>query len=278
MKFLLPILILVLVFSCTTPTDKVATSITPSTSSPKTTPRQDSIINEHLNNGAWKYGLYSREWQQEIDKGLAKDSTIADLWQQKAMPLYKQGKYELGKIYIDKAVIYNRYEWQPYRAFMTCVFAKNYRAAISDFEDCITRFGDNYVMDHSYNFYIALSKIQLNEFEAAEKLLQKEVERQTTNQGADWVHHLDLFYLGIAKYEQGKYDDAISVFDKALKIYPEFSEVIFYKADSLRRLGDKEAAKVLMQEALKYGKDGYTVNEDNAIYEKYPYQIRWNLM
>jgi hypothetical protein len=57
--------------------------------------RQDSIIDEHLKNGAWKHSYYSPEWSSEIDKGLAKDSTIAYLWQQKAMPLFKQGKYEI---------------------------------------------------------------------------------------------------------------------------------------------------------------------------------------
>jgi|GEM_PF-4575398 len=29
---------------------------------------QDSIIKEHLKNGAWKKGLYSREWQAELVK------------------------------------------------------------------------------------------------------------------------------------------------------------------------------------------------------------------
>lgn len=87
---------------------------------------QDSIIEEHLENGAWKKGLYSTEWQEEIDKGLAKDSTIAYLWQQKAMPLFKQGKYELGMKYLDKAVKFDRNnEWLEYRAFMKCIFSKH---------------------------------------------------------------------------------------------------------------------------------------------------------
>lgn len=275
MRFILPLFISLLVFSCTKPAIKVSNPTTPIQLSAQTKARQDSIIDQHLKKGAWTKGLYSREWQEEIDKGLAKDSTIAYLWQQKSMPLYKQGKYELGKTYIDKAVIYKPSEWQPYRAFMTCIFAKTYRAAIKDFEDCIARFGDNYEMDHSYSFYIALSKIQLNEFAEAEQLLQTEVDRQVKNQGEDWVHHLDLFYLGIAKYEQGKYEEAITVFDKALKLYPEFSEVLYYKGNSLGRLGDIEAAKALTAEAKKYGKEGYTINEDNAIYERYPYQIRW---
>lgn len=238
---------------------------------------QDSIINEHLENGAWKKGLYSQEWQAEIDKGLAKDSTIAYLWQQKAMPLYKQGKYELGLANLNQAVKYNGAEWQEYRAFMTCIFSKNYRAAIADFEDCKRRYGNSYVMDHAYDFYIAISKLQLNEFADAEALLEKEVAQQIKAQGEDWVHYLDLFYLGIAKFEQGKYEAAIETFDQALKLYPEFAEVLYYKGNCLGRLGDKEAAKELTAQAKKNGKAGNSITEDNVIYERYPYQVRWEL-
>jgi hypothetical protein len=70
--------------------------------------RQDSIIDKYLTNGAQKYSYNSPQWQLEIDKGLEVDSTIAYLWQQKAMPLFKQGKYEIGMEFVDKAVIYNR--------------------------------------------------------------------------------------------------------------------------------------------------------------------------
>lgn len=238
---------------------------------------QDSIINEHLVNGAWKHGLYSREWQEEIDKGLAKDSTIAYLWQQKAMPLFKQGKYELGMGYLDKAVFYDQDRWQEYRAFIKCIFVKNYTEAISDFEDCRKRMGNSYVMDHSYNFYIALCKIQLNEFSEAESLLEKEVERQLENHGEDFVHPNELFYLGIARYEQGKYEDAILVFDQAIKLYPQFSEALFYKGHCEANLGNREEGNKLVQEAKKYGKEGYSINEANTIYERYPYQIRREL-
>lgn len=239
--------------------------------------QQVAIMKEHLVNGAWKHRLYSIERQEEIDKGLKKDSTIAYLWQQKAMPLFKQGKYELGMEFIDKAVEYDRERWQEYRAFIKCIFAKTYKDAIIDFEDCKKRFGNNYVMDHSYNFYIALSKIQLNQFEEAEKILTNETNLQAKEKGEDWVHHLDLFYLGITKFEQKKYKEAINVFNNALKLYPNFSEVLYYKGICLEKLDKKEEALQWIEEAKKYGKKGYTINEANAIYEKYPYQIRWQL-
>lgn len=237
--------------------------------------KQEEIINEHLKNGAWKYELYSREWQEEIDKGLKKDSTIAYLWQQKAMPMFKKGKYEVGMEFIDNAVKYDRQRWQDYRAFIKCIFAKTYREAIADFQDCKKRFGNSYVMDHTYDFYIGLSYLQLNEFEKAEHIFQKDYEYQLKEKGEGWLHHLDLFYFGISKYEQKDYLGAIKIFDKALKIYPDFSEVQIFKADCLRKIGKIEQAKELQKLGEVNGRKGNTINEDSVIYERYPYQIRW---
>lgn len=239
---------------------------------------QDSIIKKYLEEGAWRYGLYSRERQEEIDKGLAQDSTIAYLWQQKAMPLYKQGKYELGKRYIDKAVKFDRVgEWQEYRAFMSCIFSKRYQEAIVDFEACKEKQGNSYVMDHSYDFYIGLSYLQLNQFAKAEERLRQEVDHQYEEYGEEMVHHLDLFYLGIAQYEQGKYKDALTTFDRALAKYPKFSDVLYHKAICLGKMGGKTEAKETLEAAKEYGKLGYTINEDNSLYERYPYQVRWEL-
>ena len=237
--------------------------------------KQDSLIDIYLKNGAWKYPLYSSEWQSEIDKGLAIDSTIAYLWQQKAMPLFKQGKYELGMIYIDKAVTYNRQRWQDYRAFIKCIFAKTYREAIKDFEDCKKRFGYGYVMDHTYDFHIALSYLQLNEFKKAEEIFKIDYEKQLREHGEDWLHPVDLFYYGISKYEQGKYLEAIDIFDLALKIHTQFSDVQYYKAICLGKIGKTNEAQNLMETAKLNGKNGFTLNEDNAIYERYPYQVSW---
>ncbi len=237
--------------------------------------KQEEIIKEHLNNGAWKHQLYSREWQEEIDLGLAKDSTIAYLWQQKAMPLFKQGKYEIGMGYLNKAIKYDRQKWQDYRAFIKCIFINTYREAIKDFEDCKARFGNGYVMDHSYNFYIGLSYLQLNEFKKAERIFESDFDLTIKNNGKGWLHHLDLFYYGISKYEQKKYHEAIELFDLALGIYPNFSEVQIFKADCLRRLGNSEEANELQILGEINGRKGNTINEDNSLYERYPYQIRW---
>lgn len=238
---------------------------------------QEKLIKTYLEECAWQYNYISnmKSWQECIDKGLEKDSTIAYLWQQKAMPYYKAKKYEVGKPFLDKAVQYDKRRYLPYRGFMKCIFSKKYNEAIIDFEEAIALYGNHFEMDHSYVFYIALSYLQLNEFEKAEQLFDKELPRQLKEYGEENIHHIDLFYHGIAKFELQKWDEAIALFDKALAIYPTFSDALFYKSICFLRLDKKDEAVQLMQLAREEGQKGNTINEANVIYEDYPYQIRW---
>ncbi len=255
----------------------VTTSIYSQNNSEEVKKRQEAIIEEYLTNCAKKYNYTYQmsEWQNCLDEGLKKDSTVAYLWQQKAMPYFKARKYEVGMKYIDKAVEYDRERWQSYRAFIKCIFAKTYQEAVVDFEDCIKRFGNRYVMDHTYNFYIGLSYLQLNEYGKAETLFKEYIDDIFKNrQGLE--HPTALFYYGISLYEQKKYDEAIITFDKALKNYSNFSDVKYYKAISLARIGKRDDVSKLIDESKADYKLGYTMNEDNTIYETYPYQKKWS--
>ncbi|MEP6929162.1 MAG: tetratricopeptide repeat protein [Flavobacterium sp.] len=246
-------------------------------SSPEIKRKQDAIILEYVTNCAerYNYNYQMAEWQNCLDEGLKKDSTIAALWQQKAMPYFKARKYEVGMQYIDKAVLYDPKEWQPYRAFIKCIFAKTYKDAIIDFQDCINKYGNGYRMDHSYSFYIGLCYLQLNEYEKAEKIFKKYNDNLFKNRDG-LEHPTALFYYGIAKYELKQWTEAIVLFDKALKIYPNFSDAKYYKSICMIKLGaNREEIKILYTQAKEDAKIGYTINEDNTIYESYPYQVRW---
>jgi tetratricopeptide (TPR) repeat protein len=238
--------------------------------------RQDSLVDQYLVNCAEKYNyLYQmKKWQECLDNGLKKDSTIAYLWQQKAMPYFKARKYEVGMQYLDKAVKYDPKNWQPYRAFIKCIFAKTYKDAILDFEDCKNKYGNLYVMDHKYNFYIALCYLQLNEYQKAEKLLEDYINDIFKNRGG-LEHHIAFFYNGIAKYEQEKWEEAIVFFNKAIKIYPNFSDAKYYKSICMSQLKvNQEEISKLFKQAKEDFEKGHTINEDNAIYETYPYQFK----
>ena len=254
---------------------KISKAKVPLSSSAREKEEQEEIIEEYLYGCASKYPLYSAERQHCLDEGLKIDPNIAYLWQQKAMPLFKQGKYEVGMDYIDKAVEIDPERWQPYRAFIKVIFAKTYRAGLADFKDLLEKYGNSYVMDHTYKFHMALSHLQLNEFKEAEKIFSEDLKEQREQWGENGEHHLDLFYYGISKYEQGKWKEAITQFDRALGIYPTFAEVQYYKAVCLIKLDRQTEAIALIDKAEKNGRAGNTINEDNVVYERYPYQVRW---
>lgn len=60
--------------------------------------------------------------------------------------------------------------------------------------------------------------------------------------------------------------------------YKQFSDAKYYKAKALDYLGKFEEASILIKEAKNDFEEGYTINEDNVLYEVYPYQINWKLV
>jgi len=237
--------------------------------------KQDDIIEKYLNNGAWNHHYLTKEWDAWINKGIQEDSTIAYLWQQKALPFWKQKKYQLAITYYNKAVDFDRQHWLSRLAFLKCIFAKDYNGALDDLIAYIKEYGSTYEQDHTLEFYMGICYLQLNQFDNALKILQENVETQEDEHGANWVHFLDRYYLAIAYYERNNYTMAISELDKVLKEYPNFSDAQYYKSICLNYLGEKENAKTLMIEGKSNFEKGNTFNEDSNLYENYPYQLTW---
>jgi tetratricopeptide (TPR) repeat protein len=121
------------------------------------------------------------------------------------------------------------------------------------------------------DFYSGLSYLQLNEYLKASSSIQSSINyRERKMNGA---HYLENFYMGIIEMEMGQLEKAISYFDAALNAYSHFSDAKFYKAQCLIKSKKIEFAKQLFKDALKDLEAGFTINEDNVIYETYPYQV-----
>lgn len=224
---------------------------------------------------AWGSDMYSINYQVYLDSALAIKPDSAYLWQQKAMPLYKARKYSLGKPFLQKAAEYDAKGQLDYSAFMKCIFSKEYEESITEFLEVKDRFGDSYVMDHTYNFYIGLNYLQLNQFEKAKEYLEKSKEQQFLDFPSDApeeaCHYLDWFYLGIAEHELSNFEKAIECFDTSLKVYKNFGDAMYYKAFSQLALNRTSEAEVTYKVAFENTQN--TINEDNVFYEIYPYQI-----
>ncbi|MCW3122238.1 MAG: hypothetical protein JWQ38_1730 [Flavipsychrobacter sp.] len=224
---------------------------------------------------SWHYGMNSARHQLYLDSALMVMPTSAYFWQQKSMPLYKQGKWLLGRPFLDSAVKYDPHRWLDYRAFMTCIFERNYRDALADlYKVKVMPHNNTSVMDHPYNFYIGLCHLQLNDFDSSLYYFKDCVDEELKAHGEKWVHYNHLYYLGIAYYEKLDYTAALNCFERALKLYDKFCDAKYYKAICLYKTNRKQEAATVMEEAYANFKDGYGMNEDNAVYERYPYQLR----
>lgn len=223
--------------------------------------------------------LYSVKRQNYLDSILMIVPTSAYAWQQKAMPLFKQKKYELGMAFLDSAVKYDKTDhYLEYRAFIKCIFQKNYSDAIEDFKSVSKLKGNAYVMDHTYEFYQGICYLQLNQFERAEKLFSKNIEEDIKKLGEEWVSSTVRFYQGICFYELGFIDRAVLSFDKCLKQYSNFADAKYYKAICLVELGKKKEALVLIKDAQNDLQKDFKFPEANAVYETYPYQVNSSLI
>ena len=92
--------------------------------------------------------------------------------------------------------------------------------------------------------------------------------------GESWVHFIEQFYAGVVLQELGKHNEAIAYFDKSINTYPNFSDAKYYKANSLLKTNKPAEADKLFSECISDFNKGYTINEDNALYENYPYQLK----
>jgi tetratricopeptide (TPR) repeat protein len=213
--------------------------------------------------------LYSLRRQCYLDSLLIMIPQSAFLWQQKAMPLLKQRKYELAKPYLDSAVKYDAINYIDYRAFVKCVFFKSYKDALNDFEIAESLKGNSVVMDHRYSFYRGLCHLQLNALDTAIDYFKQSYEESKKDWGDENFHFLYPFYLGISYFEKEEYQLALDYFEHSLRIYSHFSDALFYSALSHYYIGQNDKAfHILSSVDIEY-----TFTEGNSIYEPYPYQI-----
>jgi hypothetical protein len=72
------------------------------------------------------------------------------------------------------------------------------------FEECIVLYGNNYTMDHTYGFTIAISYLQLNEYIKAEKYLSDYVTEIYEKRNK--LEHPTAFLLWNLNTEQNKWE------------------------------------------------------------------------
>lgn len=232
---------------------------------------QDSLIAHYIDNGAATFSYNSPKWHVYLDSLIAICPTIAKAYQLKAIPYIKSGDYGRAFPLEDKAVEYDPVRWTSYRAFLKCIFSKDYEGAIIDFDQAQKIVPNNFEMDHSYAFYKGLCYLELKNLKKAERNLLEDIQIQTKGDTAKNVHYNTLLYCGIVYYEMKQYKKAESYLKKCLSQFSQLPDAHFYLAMTLKSAGKEYNSYLAM--AKKALEEGYKQNEDNEAYAYYPHQI-----
>jgi tetratricopeptide (TPR) repeat protein len=234
---------------------------------------QDSLIARYIDHGAQNFSYNDPRWTLCCDSLIAICPNIAVAYQQKAVPLIKDGKYEEAFALENKAATLDPRQWMAYRGFLKCIFTKDYEGAILDFQEAGRINSNGREMDHTYPFFEGLSNLELGKYAQAEANFKQDMQLQKGADGKGAVHYNTLFYLGVLYFERKEYVLARQYLEQCLQQYAKHPDANYYLALICRAQGNKEQAARYLATASTAFAAGYRLNEDNIYYANYPRQV-----
>ncbi|RZK23669.1 MAG: tetratricopeptide repeat protein [Hymenobacter sp.] len=234
---------------------------------------QDSLVTKYIARGAHQYSYNDPRWTQYCDSLLAVCPSVAYAYQQKAVPLIKDGKYAAAFALENRAAALDPRAWLAYRGFLKCIFTKDYEGAILDFQQVARLKPGSREMDHTYPFFEGLCNLELGNYQRAEANFKEDIRQQKGPGGQQDVHFNTLFYTGVVYLQMKRYAPASAYLTQCLKAYPQHPEANYYLGLTYQAQGNKATARRYFLAAQKALASGYRLNEDNIYYANYPRQI-----
>lgn len=234
---------------------------------------QDSLVTRYIENGAHTYSYNDPRWTRCCDSLLAICPNVAYAYEQKAVPLIKDGKYAEAFALEDRAAALDPLKWLAYRGFLKCIFTKDYEGAITDFQQAARLKPGSREMDHTYPFFEGLCNLELGNYQRAEVNFKEDIRQQKGPGGQQAVHFNTLFYTGVLYLEMKSYAQAQAYLAQCLKAYPQHPEANYYLGLAHQAQGNKALAQRCFLAAQKALASGYRLNEDNSYYANYPRQV-----
>jgi tetratricopeptide (TPR) repeat protein len=236
---------------------------------------RDSLSEQYLDKGAYRYSYNSTKWQLYCDSLIAICPNIAKAYQLKAIPYIKYADYAKAFPLEDKAVELEPKNYTAYRGFLKCIFTKDYDGAIIDFKKAQQLTPNSYEMDHTYPFYEGLCNLELGNYLLAEENFKKDIFIQTGGDTArqNSIHFNTFLYMGLVYYEMKQDDKAKNNLQQCISVYRQHPVANYYLALIYKRENNTGLKNKYLQIAKQAKEKGYNINEDNTYYAYYPHQV-----
>lgn len=231
----------------------------------------NTALRDSLSGRVYRTHSYtSAAYQAACDSLLALCPKWDNVYQMKAMPFIKKGRSAEAYYWLDKAVALNPTEHLDYRAFLKCLFTKDYAGALEDFAEAEKLRPGGGLMDHSYRFYSALCYLGLGNFSRATALLDEVAKEQEAR--LKTAHFNTYFYLGLARHLAGLDTESERAFAQCLAIHRQHPDAHFYLGRILKARGENEKADTHFRSCVSALQAGYNNSEDQEPYIRYPYE------
>jgi tetratricopeptide (TPR) repeat protein len=231
---------------------------------------QDSLFDLYSAR-AHKYSFLDDAWDMTYDSLLAICPNIAEAYQEKGHPYIANGDYQKAFEYINQAVALDPVRWTAYRGYLNCIYTRNYEKAVADFLEAARLAPTGYIQDHTYAFFIAISYMELGEYEKAEQYFLKDIGQQKGGGGRNDIHFNSLLYFGMLYYLMNEFDRAEVHLRDCLQLYEQHPMANYYMALILKVTGNSQK-DIYFDKAKQYILEGYKMNEPYT-YVGFPRQI-----
>ncbi|BDW94107.1 hypothetical protein MACH07_29390 [Flagellimonas marinaquae] len=178
---------------------------------------------------------------------------------ERSVPFNKNGDYETGFSYLNRAVELNPLNHLGYRGYMKLRFLRDYNSALADFDrlDALTPEVVDAPWGEDIDFLRGECYYGLGDYPKALKHFKQSI----TNQGAEWVDVQAFVYVGLCHYNMQNYNEAIGAFKTGIEQYGNTCEAYYGLAKTYLTMGDSINAQINLQKAqdniqYKYS-DGY---------------------
>jgi tetratricopeptide (TPR) repeat protein len=181
-------------------------------------------------------------------------------WRELSIPYLYAGLLEEWNRYSDKAVQLNPEAWQGWRGYNRLYFFRDYAGALFDLDatDTLTKNQIDYPQNISVDYLRGLCYMGLKDYRKSIEYFEKFVDDESIKLDPPFVEETAFLYMGIIANREGRFQDAITLFERGLMYEEGYADFNFHMAESFCFLGDvQNATKQIEIAKIKFNDNKY---------------------